>query len=723
MEEDRQEFTLEDIIKEFGDGAATPEEIAEETVVETAEETAEEVAEAAQEELPQVSQEETIRMEPIPAETIRMDAIPEAPAHADVSSDKTIRIDTAEVKDETSMEAETIRMEPVTSDTIRLDTAQFAHVETEIAQPVQEHPEEELQEAFSDQWEPEYEQPMGEYVPPQPTVFQPQSRLKELKKKLVNGPERRYYELSETGVGKLQVAIVTTLIITLICAGISVLYLLNKVPADRTKLLVFGQLFLMLIAALPGSFQLIEGLADLGKKRFTLNTLLVITFVACCVDAAFCLQSLRVPCCAAFSLEMLMSLWSAYHKRHAEIGMMDTMRKATMLDKLSPVPDYYEGKTGLLRQKAQVDEFMKTYDAPSAPERVQNWYAFGALVVSVALAILAGVLYGSHEAAQVLAVSLLAAVPATMFVTLTRPWALLEKQLHKLGTVLCGWQGVAGLKGKFVYPVSHEDMFPTGSAKMNGVKFFGNRQSDEIIACCASLVMADGGGLSEIFSQLLESRNGRHYPVESLRSYPGGIGGEVNSEPVLVGTISLMHDMGVEVPEGIRINQAVCVAIDGELCGLFAVTYEKTRSAVMGLNSLCAYRSLKPVLTNGDFMLTPGFLRGKLGIHPKKIMMPDYETCQELREKELPEDAPALVITTKAGLASLACGAAGAKTLRTTSILGLVIHILGGVIGLTVMGLLTVMGRLDLLTPVNMFLYQLVWLIPGLLITQWTNTI
>jgi len=36
---------------------------------------------------------------------------------------------------------------------------------------------------------------------------------------------------------------------------------------------------------------------------------------------------------------------------------------------------------------------------------------------------------------------------------------------------------------------------------------------------------------------------------------------------------------------------------------------------------------------------------------------------------------------------------------------------------------LTVLGQLQLLTPANMFLYHLVWLIPGLLTTEWTRSI
>ena len=71
--------------------------------------------------------------------------------------------------------------------------------------PQAQEPEEEKAEPYSDEWEPEYEQPMGEYVPAPPIVFKPKSRLRELKRQLVNGPEKQYYIQLEKGLGKLQV--------------------------------------------------------------------------------------------------------------------------------------------------------------------------------------------------------------------------------------------------------------------------------------------------------------------------------------------------------------------------------------------------------------------------------------------------------------------------------------------------------------------------------------
>ena len=656
-----QEFSLEDILKEFGDEP-----------VETPEEEAQAENREEEPEQPAVTG-DTIRLERIPTE-----------AHGQVRN------------------------------------AQIIEDEEEEVLPV---PPEEKTEPFSTEWEPEYEQPIAEYVPPQPIVFRPKSRLRELKRQLVAGPEKQYYALSEKGLGKLQLAIFASVLVVLITAGTTALYALGMVGENRMRLMVFGQFLAMLVSALLGSFQLIEGAADLLRKRFSLNTLLLFTFLLCCVDGVMCLRQLRVPCCAAFSLQVTMSLWSAYQNRNTQLGQLDTMRKATRLDSVTAVEDYHDGKKGLLRGEGQVPDFMDTYRQPPRLEKTLSVYAIVALCMSVAVGVVGGLLHGVETGIQVAAVTAVAAMPASMFVTLSRPMAVLERRLHAVGTVLCGWQGVEGLSGKALFPIDHNDLFPLGSVKMNGVKFFGSRLPDQVVAYAAALIGEGGGNLEPLFTQLLDSRNGMHYPVENVNTYSGGIGGEVNGEPVLAGTLAFLKTMGVEVPEGIRVSQAVCVAVDGELCGLFALTYDKERAAAAGIATLSGYRGLKPVLTGGDFMLTPEFIHEIFGVNTKRMVFPETEERYALQEKTTEPDAPALALITGEGLASFAYGVTGARSLKTASTLGVAVHMAGGILGILMMLVLAIIGATELLTPQNMFLYELVWMVPGLLITEWTRNI
>ena len=671
-----EEFDLDDIIKEFSDHPAVTEE--------------------------PVTPEEPAA---VPEETIAF-AVPELPE---------------EKPEEPAAQEEAPKT--VTSDTIRIERIPEVHGQVRGAAPIADEPEPQPEtEPYSDQWEPEYEQPIAEYIPQKPLTFRPRSRLREIKKKLVAGPEKLYYSLSEQGLGKLQAAIFFSLLVVLLSAGATIMYALGMAQ-NRLKLMVFVQFMALLLSALLGSFQLIEGGIDLIKKRFSLNTLLLFTFVLCCADGVLCLKHQRIPCCAAFSLQVTMSLWSAYQNRNTRLGQLDTMRKATHLDSICAVEDYHDERKGLLRGLGEVEHFMDTYNDRPRRQKLLSVYAIVALAVSICAGVLAGALHGIHTGIQVAAVTALAAMPASMFVIFSRPMAVLERRLHAVGTVLCGWQGAEALTGNTLFPLDHTDLFPAGSVKLNGVKFFGSRRPDEIISYAAALIKEDGGSLVPVFTQLLDSRSCIHYDAENFNRYDGGIGAEVNNEPVLAGSIKFLKSMGVEVPEGIRISQAVCVAVDGELCGLFAVNYEKDRASAAGLTTLCGYRKLTPVMRSGDFMLTPEFIRSSFGVNTKKIQFPDEETQALLQGQQPDEETPASALITGEGLAAFAYAVTGARSLKTSITLGITIHLIGGILGMLMMLVLAYLGETGLLTPTNLFLYELIWMIPGLLVTEWTRSI
>ena len=698
MNEKDLEFSLDDILKEFHDESNGPLILEEDLAV------------------PETPAEEP--EEAVTDDTVTFTPAEEAPAEVEevsVTGD-TIRLDVPVTQEAAPSLEDTVRLDDLSD---ILATIPDEEVEADIPLTA-----EETAEPFGENWEPEYEQPMGEYVPPQPIVFRPRSRLHDLKRKLVAGPEKRYYDLTEIGVGKLQLCMFMTLVILLLSAGGNALYAFDLIDESRMRLLIFGQVLGMLVSALLGCYRMMEGVTDLFKGRFTLNTMLFVSFIACCVDSVFCLMELRVPCCAAFSLSVFMSLWNAYQKRSSEMGQMDTMRKATRLDSVVMTKDYFEGRPGFLRGEGQVEDFMDNYAAPSGPEKIQGTYALISLLICVGIAVVAGIFHGISLAFQVFATATLVAVPASFFVALSRPFAVLERRMHAIGTVLCGWQGVQGLCKSAVFPLKDTDIFPLGSTKMNGVKFYGDRDPDQVVAYAAALISANGGGLEPIFTQLLDSRKGRHYDVENFNCYGGGgIGGEVCDEPVLMGSLPFLQDMGVEIPDGTMVSQAVYVAIDGCLAGVFAITYSRMKSAAAGMTTLCGYRRLTPVLLAGDFMLTESFLRGKFGVNTRRIAFPPRPIRDELAAKKPDPEAPALALTTQEGLASMAFAVTGARALKSTMTAGLVVHILGGLLGMLIMLVLAILGSTELLTPVNVLLYQLVWMIPGLLITCWTKTV
>lgn len=715
-----QEFDLEDILKEFGSESSpeAPVDLPEETEQPEAAPETEAVTQAPSREKTGEEAGEAAEGSPVP---------PEAGEGAEEAPEAEPEGPSGETPEETESQPEEAERDApaqdsgVTRDTIRLDTLAQMIGRTE-GKP-ESDPEETGEEAEKAEEVPEE---TSETPTPPPIPFRSRrARLRELKRKLIAGPEKRYYELAEMGLGRLQIAILLNVMIVVLCAAATAMFACGIVPENRVRLLVFSQVLAMLVSALLGSYCLVDGLADLFRGKFSMNTMLAISFLSCCVDAVFALKELRVPCCAAFCLSMTMALWSRYQKRNTEMGQMDTLRKAVRLDSIVKVKDFYEGRPGLIRGEGQVEHFMDNYGAVSGPEKVQRWFAFISFLLCVAIAVVAGVLHNSISlAVQIFSTSLLVAVPASFFVALSRPMGVLERRLHMVGTVLCGWQGVRGLCGKAAIPLGDQDIFPQDAMKLNGVKFYGDRDPDLVVEYATALIREGGGGLAPVFDKLLKSRGGREFDADSFRDHgTGGIGGEVRGESVLLGTPDFLRDMGVEIPEGSMVSQAVYCAIDGQFSAVFAISYGKLKSSAAGLVTLCGCRRLSPVITCGDFMVTESFLRSKFNVNTRRICFPDKQTRTELERRQPDPENVALALMTRDGLTSSAYAVAGARALRTACTLGLIVHMLGGILGMLIMLALAYLGSVELLTPVNVLLYQLVWMIPGLLFTEWTRTV
>ena len=132
-EKELSEFSLEDILKEFGSFEDT------EDTPELDEDIRLWDEEGSQESKPQPPVQDTVRLDDI----------------------------TKQVKQMEAASQETVRFTPVGEE-----------AEEEVP-PVKLQQEEKV-EPFSEQWEPEYEQPIADYIPPQPIIFRPKNRLREL---------------------------------------------------------------------------------------------------------------------------------------------------------------------------------------------------------------------------------------------------------------------------------------------------------------------------------------------------------------------------------------------------------------------------------------------------------------------------------------------------------------------------------------------------------------
>ena len=94
-----------------------------------------------------------------------------------------------------------------------------------------------------------------------------------------------------------------------------------------------------------------------------------------------------------------------------------------------------------------------------------------------------------------------------------------------------------------------------------------------------------------------------------------------------------------------------------------------------------------------------------------------------MQQHPIDPEEPVLALTTREELVSAAYAITGARALRLSTKLGVIIHLIGGILGLIIMLVLGYLGSTELLTPVNILLYQLIWAVPGLLVTEWTRIV
>ncbi len=580
----------------------------------------------------------------------------------------------------------------------------------------------EVPEPFSEGWEPAYEEPAGEYIPPEPIPFRPKSHIQQLKQKLMEGPERRYYTLLEEGFAGLQISIFFSVLVSTLAVVAVVLYHLDMVRPDRMRLLVFGEFFAMLLSALLASGHLMEGIVSLFQGKFTLDTLLAATFLACTADGIFCLQEVRVPFCPVFCLEVTMSLWAAYQRKNVELAQMDTLRKATRLNRVCKAPDCHDGLPGFYVTQGEVEDFMDNYQDEPAPLQRMNRYALAALGISMVIGVIGWLRLGVSQGVQAFAGALLAASPVTMFITVSRSASVLQRKLHSLGSVLCGWSGVQNSSGAAVVPLADGDILPAGSVKINGMKFYTRRDPDLIVAMAAAVAAQSNTCFDSLFTQIQESRNAPHFQALDFQVYEGGMGATVCGVAVLLGTQEFLKTRNVIIPAEAGVTQAVYVAIDGELSGIFAVSFGKLRRVRAGLGTLCGQRRLTVLLTSDNFLLDRAFMKSKFRIQGKNFQIPDAITRQTLANwQPEPELSQLCALTTQEGISPAAYAITGGRTLETATWFGSLVHISGGSVGLLLVLVLMLADAMGMVNPGYLLLFQLLWAIPGFLLTEWTR--
>jgi hypothetical protein len=295
------------------------------------------------------------------------------------------------------------------------------------------------------------------------------------------------------------------------------------------------------------------------------------------------------------------------------------------------------------------------------------------------------------------------------------PFRQAAGRLALSGSALAGWAAVQAFYAPAAVIVEDDDIFPPGSVTLTGLKVFGSNSFDRVISYAASLAAASGSGLAYPFVELLRGQSEALRHVQEFQHYEGGgVGGEIGGDRILLGAPSFMLRMGIRLPQGFKLPNAIFIAVNLDLVGIFAINYQQIGGVRRGL-LMCLHHKFTPVLALRDVNLTPSFVSKKLKIKLDGAEFPTIEQRLFLSDPSLDVRARPVAVVGRSGFAPFAESLIAGRRVGQVTRINLVLTLLCTLIGLLVMCYLVLRGEMAAASPCNVLIFLALWTLPTLL--------
>lgn len=243
-----------------------------------------------------------------------------------------------------------------------------------------------------------------------------------------------------------------------------------------------------------------------------------------------------------------------------------------------------------------------------------------------AVAFLAGVIYGFVSKNVFAGISTFAGVvlmglPMAAGLSASVNLRAVNKKLNPEGAVINGYSAVEDAVNSNGVVIDACDAFQRGGCNIEGMKIYHKMRVDEAILYTASVVIASGGVMAEIFEGVIDGKRQLLFPVESL-SYEEKLGCScwIHNHRVLVGNRELLVHHNVEVPdkdleEKFKQNgrNVIYLAIEGKISAMFVVVYKANEETAKYMREL-EKDGLTIFFRTSDANITEQFLEREFGL-------------------------------------------------------------------------------------------------------------
>jgi hypothetical protein len=373
----------------------------------------------------------------------------------------------------------------------------------------------------------------------------------------------------------------------------------------------------------------------------------------------------------------------------------------------------YQSKVEFLRH------FLKHSFSSDPSDHISQILAPAGFIGSIVLLIVTAFLTKSAAAAfAAFTVGSCLSAPFGASLSVNLPLARLNWVASKCGGMAVGWDAVDRFTGTDSVLVDAEELFPRGTVVLNGIQTFAGQRIDAAILEATALTSAVGGTLSDLFSQIVKSRDEILPKVEHPLYEEGlGISGKVNDRIILVGNGELLKKHGIEAPshdyeEKYRRGGKVPVylASGGELVAMFLVFYRSDRRRAAELRRL-ENNGISLLVRTLDPNVTPELISDCFGlsIHSVTILNEHLgKICDSLR-KHPAEGRVTAILATKGRASSMFRMLTACIRQRSNIVLGVALQTAGAVLGFALVAFFAACSGLSKLSTTALLLFELFW--------------
>ena len=433
------------------------------------------------------------------------------------------------------------------------------------------------------------------------------------------------------------------------------------------------------------------------------------------------LRESAVPFFAPCALVLLFQLIGQYCDRASKFQACRTASSVARPYVVTQDPDVLAGKTGFRKWLGLPKGFGSQIRTTSqTDERFQKLTPV-LMTACVCLALLTTVAH--HQPKLVLwSLSALFTASATLgaSLTLSFPLQILGSKLATLGVALAGWPGIAAAKGCRAALLTDNDLYPPGTVTLANSKPLSNLPMDRVVAYTASAIRASGSGLSYLFDKLLRSEGAKYLPIEKILLQDNGLIAQTQGQQILVGNSDFMSKQGIALPTGIKYKNTVFCAVDRELIGMFGVRYALHTTIVPSLQSLLGHR-IAPVLVTRDFNINPKRMRFSDRLNKDSLTYPDLQRRVTLSGPNQAHGQTIVAVLCREGMAPFTLALIAAKRVRRAAGLSSFFVRLSACVGVILTATLSSAGALGAMSAWHMALFLLLWFVPVLLLSLWTE--